>query len=96
MISSISIPDLLKIQDSIHIVDLRSEQSYNNNHIEGAINIPYEKLLVCPSHYLNPSVRYYLYCQKGLSSGNVCQILTRSGYKVTNILGGYEEWILQK
>ena len=96
MISSISISDLLKMDSQIHIIDIRSEQSYNNNHITGAINIPYEKLIVNPSQYLNPNIRYYIYCQKGLSSGKVCQILSNLGYKVTNIIGGYEEWILLK
>ena len=60
------------------------------------MNIPYEKLLTNPAQYLNPNIRYYIYCQKGLSSSKICQILTRMGYKVTHIAGGYEEWILQK
>ncbi len=94
MISSISISDLLAIKDAIHIIDIRNPQSYNNNHMDRAVNIPYEKLIANPSEYLNPNIRYYIYCQKGLTSGNVCQILTRMGYKVTNITGGYEEWIL--
>lgn len=94
MISSISISDLLNIKDRVHIIDIRNPQSYNNNHMTGAINIPYEKLIANPSQYLNPNIRYYIYCQKGLTSRNVCQILTRMGYKVTNITGGYEEWIL--
>ncbi len=94
MISSISISDLLNIGDPIHIIDIRSVQSYNNNHMEGAINVPYEKLIAKPGQYLNPNIRYYIYCQKGLTSNKVCQILTRMGYKVTNIIGGYEEWIL--
>ena len=94
MISSISISDLLQITGPIHLIDVRSVQSYNNNHMEGAVNIPYEKLIASPKEYLNPNIRYYIYCQKGLTSGKVCQILTRMGYKVTNIIGGYEEWIL--
>lgn len=94
MISSISISDLLQIQTPIHLIDVRSVQSYNNNHMEGAINIPYEKLIANPKGYLNPNIRYYIYCQKGITSSKVCQILTRMGYKVTNIIGGYEEWIL--
>ncbi len=94
MISSISISDLLNIKDTVHVIDVRSPQSYNNNHMDGAINIPYEKLIANPSEYLNPNIRYYIYCQKGLTSGNVCQILNRMGYKATNIIGGYEEWIL--
>ncbi len=94
MISNISISDLLQITSPIHLIDLRSVQSYNNNHMDGAVNIPYEKLIANPSHYLNPNIRYYIYCQKGLTSNKVCQILTKMGYKVTNIIGGYEEWIL--
>lgn len=96
MISNISVLELLKIKDQVKIIDIRSEQSYNNNHIENSINIPYEKLIIDPRKYLDSNVKYYLYCQKGISSYKVCQILTRLGYKVINILGGYEEWILQK
>ncbi len=94
MIQNISINDLLKINDKLNIVDIRSIQSYNNNHIPGAINIEASNLVSNPSKYLNPSMRYYIYCQKGLTSRKVCQILTNYGFKVTNILGGYEEWIL--
>ena len=94
MIQNISINDLLKSKDNLNIIDIRSIQSYNNNHIPGAINIEASNLVARPSQYLNPLTRYYIYCQKGLTSKKVCQILTNYGFKVTNILGGYEEWIL--
>lgn len=96
MISSISIEDLLKLIPNINIIDLRSSQSYNNNHIDGAINIPYEKLIIKPSAYLIPTNKYYIYCQKGIMSKKVCQILSQLGYNVVHITGGYEEWILKK
>lgn len=95
MISSISVTDLKSKIGSVNIIDIRSNQSYNNNHIPGAINIPMEKLLVEPKKHLQPSVIYYIYCQKGISSQKVCQILNRIGYHAINISGGYEEWILQ-
>lgn len=95
MISSISIEELLNKKD-INIIDIRSIQSYNNNHIENAINIPFEKLITNPGKYLNPNIQYFIYCQKGLVSKKACQILSNYGYHVVNIIGGYEEWILKK
>ena len=95
MLSSISIDELKNKIGSIDIIDIRSNQSYNNNHIPSAINIPMEKLILEPSKYLQSNKIYYIYCQKGISSIKTCQILNRMGYHTSNIIGGYEEWILQ-
>lgn len=84
----------MPIINQINIIDIRSVQSYNNNHIPNAKNIPFEKLITNPSQYLNFTEKYYIYCQKGLSSENVCKILNNIGYNVINIDGGYESWIL--
>jgi len=94
MITSININELKKIQEKINIIDLRSEEKYNNKHIPNAINIPSNKLLLSPEKYLKKDTRYYLYCQKGMNSYSVCKILSKQGYKVTNIIGGYESWIM--
>ena len=96
MIQNISMSDFLGIKEKINIIDIRSIQNYNNNHIPGAINIDASKLISNPSEYLNPVLKYYIYCQKGITSRKVCQILSNYGYKVTNIMGGYEEWIIKK
>lgn len=95
MLSSISIHDLKEKIGSVNIIDIRSNQSYNNNHIPSATNIPLEKLILEPKKYLQASSIYYIYCQKGISSPKICQILNKMGYHTINILGGYEEWILQ-
>ena len=58
MIPSITITDLLQYT-GLNIIDIRSEQSYNNNHIPGAINIPFEKLIVNPEKYLNKDQKYF-------------------------------------
>ena len=96
MISNISIKEFLNLKGNINIIDIRSIEKYNNKHIENAINIPYEKLLINPNNYLDKETRYYIYCQRGTTSYNVCQILTKLGFKVTNINGGYESWILNQ
>lgn len=92
--NSISINDLMPIINQINIIDIRSVQSYNNNHIPNARNIPLEKLITEPSQYLKKNEQYYIYCQKGLSSESICSILTKLGYNVISIDGGYESWIL--
>ncbi len=95
MLSSISVQDLKDKISSVNIIDIRSNQSYNNNHIPNSINIPLEKLILEPKKYIEASSIYYIYCQKGISSQKICQILNKMGYHTINILGGYEEWILQ-
>lgn len=95
MISSISVSELSRIVDRAKIIDIRNVEKYNDNHIPGAINIPYEKLLANYQKYLDPSQTYYIYCQKGLKSLKVSQILNRLGFKTANLNGGYESWILE-
>jgi len=95
MIMSISIKELLT-KSNINIIDIRSIEKYNDNHIENAKNIPMILLLKDPSKYLEYGKTYYIYCQKGINSIKVCNELTKKGYSVVNIIGGYEGWLLKK
>lgn len=95
MISNININELLNLK-GINIIDIRSTEKYNQNHIPNSINIPQEKIITQPNKYLEKEKRYYIYCQKGMSSYSVCKILTKLGYKVTNINGGYESYIMNQ
>ena len=88
--------DFLNLKGSINVIDIRSVEKFNSNHIPGAKNIPFEKLMLYPANYLDKDTRYYIYCQRGSTSYKVCQILTKMGYKVTNINGGYESWVLSQ
>lgn len=91
--NSISVDELRSLS-SVNIIDIRSEEKYNDNHILNAYNIPYNKLISSPERYLNNNTIYYIYCQKGMRSKQVCHILINKGYNVVNIIGGYEAWIL--
>jgi len=95
MIKSISIKELLKL-NNINIIDIRSVEKYNDNHIEKAINIPMILLLKEPNKYLNKNEIYYIYCKMGINSYKLCNILSKQGYNTINILGGYEGWLLEK
>ena len=91
----ISVNEMLNLNNP-YIIDIRSIQKYNDNHILGAINIPFDLLISNPSRYLNKKNTYYIYCQKGLTSKNACRVLRNLGYNAINIIGGYEAYIISK
>lgn len=95
MIMSISINELL-IKNNIDIIDIRSIEKYNDNHIPNARNIPMILLLKDPFKYLLKNKTYYIYCQKGINSIKVCRELNNKGFNLINIKEGYEGWILKK
>ena len=95
MLESISVTDLQKI-NYINLIDIRSIEKYNNKHIMNAINIPMEQLLIRPEKYLEKTNKYYIYCQKGIQSRKLCQILNNMGYSTINVTGGYEAWVLNE
>lgn len=77
-----------------NIIDIRSNEKYNNNHVPGSINIPYNLLVSNPQKFLNKVDTYYLYCQKGITSKICVNILRSFGFNVVSVIGGYEEYIL--
>ena len=91
----ISFIELFKLKDPI-IIDIRSIEKYNDNHIPKSINIDYNLLINNPNKYLNMNNNYYIYCQRGITSKKVTQILRSFGYNVFSIIGGYEQYILSK
>lgn len=95
MVDSISV-NALKNMIGAEIIDIRSRQKYNDRHILNARNISFDQLIIYPNKYLNKFTKYYIYCQKGTRSKQLCQILKKQGYDVTNIIGGYEAWILNE
>lgn len=96
MPNSISVQELKQISYNDNLIDIRGISSFNNNHIPGAKNIPFNSLIINPNKYLDKNRIYYIYCQKGYKSIKTCQILNSLGYKTINISGGYEAWVLDK
>ena len=71
------------------IIDLREPQAFNQSHRPDAINIPYDKLLLCPEKYLNETDAYYLLCDNGSVSYRAAYILEIQGYNTASIRSGY-------
>ena len=95
MFKNITVQELKNV-DMLTLIDIRSAQKYNDKHIMNAVNIPSDRLLINYKNILDKNKIYYIYCQKGIQSRNICQILANNGYKVVNVLGGYEAWILNE
>lgn len=73
------------------IIDTRSEAQYNSEHIDGAINIPLEKLREKLSE-LPKDKRIVVHCNKGVS-GNIAQnILLNNGFDAYNLSGGFKNY----
>ena len=94
MISNITAKEINKITNNI--IDGRSIEKFYYSHIPFAKNIPKDELLRNYNKYLNKREVYYIYCQYGKTSLRICTFLTKMGYNVKNLIGGYESWLLEK
>lgn len=64
------------------IIDVSDKFTYENGHINGSINIPYDELINNYRMYLNKNDSYYLYCKSGKLSRRAVAVLSSLGYKV--------------
>jgi phage shock protein E len=64
------------------VIDVRTEQEWNNGHLQGAILIPHDRIgqgivAVAP----DKKERIYLYCRSGLRTGLAVDTLKKAGYQ---------------
>lgn len=78
---------------NINLIDIRDNYQFSLGSISGAKNIPTNYLLTNPSKYLNKKDDYYLFCNYGTTSSKICNILTKQGYNVVNVAGGYANYL---
>ena len=88
----ITVSELKSLIPGVRIIDIRDNYKYSLGNIPTSKNIPANFLLTNPDNYLNKEDIYYIYCDFGNTSARVCDALKRKGYKVVNILGGYNEY----
>ena len=98
-IKLIPIETLLEMQENgekFKLVDVLREDSYNEGHIPGAINIPADMLQGLASKHLNKNDKIVVYCASyGChASTNAAKILLDSGYKnVFDFKAGKKGWV---
>lgn len=67
------------------IIDLRAREDFKTNHVESAVNIPYESLK--ETDPLKSAV-LILYCERGPTSFRAARELAARGYRVKAMVGG--------
>ncbi|MGL5099403.1 MAG: rhodanese-like domain-containing protein, partial [Fusobacteriaceae bacterium] len=73
------------------VIDVRSSKQYEAGHIQGAINIPLEKLRE-ESKKLDKSGKIAVHCNKGVTGNMGQNILLNLGFDAYNISGGYSNY----
>jgi len=77
------------------ILDVRTEDEYNDGMIPNAILIDIHKgqEFINGLETLDKSKNYYVYCRSGARSAKACEIMENLGFENTyNLLGGILDW----
>lgn len=87
--------DQLKNDANAIVLDVRTEEEFNEGFIPGAINIDIYKGqgFIYAIEELDKSKNYYVYCRSGGRSGQACSIMNQLGFDSSfNLLGGIMNW----
>jgi rhodanese-related sulfurtransferase len=85
----------LKNDPNAVILDVRTQDEFNEGLIPGAINIDiYQgQGFINAVEELDKSKNYYVYCRSGGRSGQACSIMSQLGFEnAYNLLGGIMNW----
>ncbi len=80
------IEDLIKA--GAKIVDVRSPEEFEDEHYEGAINIPVNEIQARTGELGGPDTPLVLYCATGSRSAFAARLLSMAGYKTVVNAGG--------
>ena len=86
--------EAMKNGDPVVVVDARSQEAYETEHIPASINIPHRTMSVESTKELDKSKTYVTYCD-GIGcngSTNGALNLAKLGFNVKELLGGLDWW----
>ncbi|RZJ65711.1 MAG: rhodanese-like domain-containing protein [Flavobacterium sp.] len=87
--------DKLQNDANAVILDVRTEDEWNDGIIPGAINIDIYKGqgFIYEVDQLDKTKNYYVYCKAGGRSAQACAIMNQLGFDTTyNLIGGFSQW----
>ncbi len=94
MIEEISVKELNNIDVEYKLIDIRDEIAFQYGTINGAVNIPQNKLNDSLD-LLNRDTLYIIVCKSGIISDTVAEELREKGYNAANLKEGYYGYMLQ-
>lgn len=75
------------------LVDVRTPEEYNAGHIDNAVNVNwFDSDFSVQIEKMDKGKTIYLYCKSGGRSAKATKILREKGYKVVDLIGGYDTW----
>ena len=84
----------LELGENVVVVDARSPEAYQKEHIPGAINIPHRKMTPETTKDLSRSALVICYCDGiGCNASTKGALnLTKLGFRVKELIGGMDWW----
>lgn len=85
----------LEADSNAVILDVRTEDEYNDGIIASALNIDIHQgpAFISAIEALDKSKNYYVYCRSGARSAKACEIMNELGFEnAYNLLGGILAW----
>ena len=81
-------------KENIQLLDVRTPKEVKLGFIETAkfVNLFDADFLTKASGSLDKNKPVYIYCRSGRRSAKASKILKEKGFKVVNVLGGYNQW----
>jgi rhodanese-related sulfurtransferase len=95
LITSAELKKMLDRQEPPFLLDIRKEEHFNRQHIEGAVNIFWYDL----GEHLNKlpwNRKIIVICYTGQSSGQVTSLLRIMGYDACSLLGGMDNGWMER
>lgn len=92
--SEITLEELKKLdRNEYRLIDMRNELSFEYGKIDGAVNIPQEKLTEAA---LDKSKKNIIYCKSGIISVEAAEKFCEMGYRAYSLKDGYMGWLREK
>lgn len=80
--------------DDIRVIDVRTASEYEEGHLQCAVNIDWqsEGFLDKVRETFDKKAPLHVYCRSGRRSAEAADALSKEGYEVINLEGGYTAW----
>lgn len=85
--------DMMDTDNSIIVLDVRTQEEYGDGHIPNSILIPYDQIEAqAPDNLPDKSATILVYCRSGRRSAIASQTLATLGYENIYDFGGINDW----
>jgi rhodanese-related sulfurtransferase len=89
MISQKDFVELVKTDDAITIIDIRSAEDYGKGHVKGAVNMPWGPAIAEGLSSIPSDKPVFVYCYTGQTAGQAVMTLNMAGFDARTVSFGW-------